>query len=96
MVLNVEMTLKNQTTNITHVKENMWIVNDPGVLDQCICTLPGEAFDMDLYPLNADFMSHNSRFIGRENMYIEFVEKMMLVDHWTQGPHHIWKDVESN
>jgi len=84
MALDVKMPLKNQTTNITHVKENMWIVNDLGVVDQCICTNPGEAFGIDIYPLNYDFMNTNaSRFIGRENLYVEFVEKVMLVDHWT-------------
>lgn len=77
------MALGNQTSNITHVKENMWIVNDLGVVDQCICTKPGEAFNIDIYPLNADFMSHNSRFIGREKMFIEYVGKDMIVDHWT-------------
>lgn len=83
MHLNVQMALGNQTSNITHVKENMWIVNDLGVVDQCICTKPGEAFNIDIYPLNADFMSHNSRFIGREKMFIEYVGKDMIVDHWT-------------
>ena len=97
MVLDVAGTLFNQTSNITHVKENMWIVNDLKVADQCICTNPGEAFGIDIYPLNADFMNTTaSRFIGRENLFVEFVEKTMLVDHWIQGPHHIWKDVESN
>ena len=76
----------------------MWIVNKlVHVVDQCICTEPGKSFGIDIYPLNADFMNTNaSRFIGRENLYVEYVEKMMLVDHWTQSPHHIWKDVASN
>lgn len=99
MNLNVHMpTHLNQTSNITHVKENMWIVNDLTVTKQCICTQPGASFGIDIYPLNFDFMNpktHPVRFIGRENMFIEYVEKMMIVDHWTQGPHHIWKDVNT-
>ena len=31
-------------------------------------------------------------FLGRENLFIEFIEKTMEVDHWVQGPHHIWVD----
>jgi len=41
-------------------------------------------------------MKDDSRFIGRENMFIEYVEDFMVVDHWVKGPHHIWKDVKSN
>lgn len=90
--------IHNQTSNITHVKENMWIINDLGVTQQCICTNPGEAFGIDIYPLNYDFMNParaNVRFIGRESLFVEYVEKMMTVDHWAQGPHHIWKDVST-
>jgi hypothetical protein len=33
MSLSVGMPIHNQTSNITHVEENMWIVNDLGVTD---------------------------------------------------------------
>jgi hypothetical protein len=76
----------------------MWIVNDLGVTKQCICTNPGATFGIKIFPLNFDFMNpatHPVRFIGREQMFIEYVEKEMIVDHWTQGPHHIWIDVDT-
>jgi len=96
MHLNVKGIPTNTTTDITHVKGNMWIVNDLGLgVNQCICTAPGEAFGIDIYPLNYDFMNPDRadvRFIGRENLFIEFIEKTMEVDHWVQGPHHIWVD----
>jgi len=41
-------------------------------------------------------MEKDSKFLGREKLYVEYVEKEMIVDHWIKGPHHIWKDVESN
>ncbi len=41
-------------------------------------------------------MRLDSRFIGREMLFIEFLEEEKLVDHWVKGPHHIWKDVETN
>jgi len=96
MDLNVKSFPANITSEITHVKGDMWIVNDLGLnIKQCICTNPGESFGIDIYPLNYDFMNPeraDSRFIGRENLFIEYIEKKMEVDHWTQGPHHIWVD----
>ena len=88
--------LTNTTSDITHVQGQMWIVNDLGLgVNQCICTEPGERFGFDIYPLNYDFMNParaDVRLIGRENLFIEFLERTMEVDHWTQGPHHIWVD----
>ena len=101
MELNVKQFPANITSEITHVEENMWIVNNLGLgVHQCICTAPGGSFDppIPIYPLNYDFMNpetHDSRFIGRENLFIEFIEKTMEVDHWTQGPHHIWIDTST-
>lgn len=74
----------------------MWISNNFEVTKQCICTAPGASIGYDIYPLQYDFMKEDSRFIGREELWIEFVEEYMLVDHWTKGPHHIWKDVNTN
>ncbi len=34
-------------------------------------------------------------FLGREKLFIEFLNEEKLVDHWIKGPHHIWKDVET-
>ena len=75
MALNVGGLVSNTTSNITHVKENMWIVNKIAkVVDQCICTEPGRAFGIKIYPLNANFMNTtDTRFIGRENLYVEYV-----------------------
>ena len=88
-------------SDITHVKGNMWIVNDLGLgVHQCICTAPGESFGIDIYPLRPDFMDPATagmevRFIGRENLGIEWINKTMEVDHWIQGPHHIWVDTST-
>jgi len=85
MKLELEMSLHNLKSTITHVKENMWIVNDFIVTDQCICTAPGKRFGIEIYPIRYDFMDParaEVRFIGRESLYIEFLEKMMTVDHW--------------
>merc|ERR1712176_220099 len=96
MDLEVKQFPANITSDITHVKENMWIVNDLGLgVHQCICTAPGANLGIKIYPIKYDFMDPanagmNVRFIGRENLFIEFIEKTMEVDHWTQGPHHIW------
>ena len=98
MDLEVKQFPSNITSDITHVKENMWIVNDLGLgVHQCICTEPGSDLGVKIYPIRYDFMDPATagmdvRFIGRENLFIEFIEKTMEVDHWTQGPHHIWLD----
>ena len=79
----------------------MWIVNDLGLgVHQCICTAPGANLGIKIYPIKYDFMNPEAagmsvRFIGRENLFIEFIEKTMEVDHWTQGPHHIWIDTST-
>ena len=79
----------------------MWIVNDLGLgVHQCICTAPGKDLGLKIYPIRYDFMDPETagmtvRFIGRENLFIEFIEKTMEVDHWTQGPHHIWVDTST-
>lgn len=99
MELNVKSFPANITSDITHVEENMWIVNDLGLdIHQCICTSPGKSFGLKIYPVNADFMNPETaglpvKFIGRENLFIEYINKTMTVDHWTQGPHHIWVDI---
>ena len=74
----------------------MWISNDFSVTKQCICTDPGRSNHIKLYPIQYDFMAKDSRYVGREMVFVEFLEKEMLVDHWTKGPHHIWKDVATN
>lgn len=69
----------------------MWIDNLS--IHQCICADPGRAFNITIYPVVWNFM-HDGEYLGRENMYIEYLWKNMTVDHWVKGPHHIWKDVE--
>ena len=32
----------------------------------------------------------NLNFIGREYIFVEFLEEEMLLDHWVYGPHHAW------
>jgi len=77
----------------------MWIVNDLGLgIHQCICTAPGSDLGLKIYPIKYDFMDPEHAglpviFLGRERLGIEFIDKTMEVDHWTQGPHHIWVDV---
>jgi len=39
-------------------------------------------------------MEQDSHYLGREKLWIEYLWKEMVVDHWTKGPHHIWMDVE--
>ena len=98
MALDVKQFPSDITSDITHVKGNMWIVNDLGLgVHQCICTAPGKQFGIDIYPIKYNFMDPdqaglNVEFVGRENLFIEYIEKTMEVDHWSQGPHHIWID----
>lgn len=98
MDLNVKSFPYNITTDITHVETDMWIVNDLGLgIHQCICTDPGENIGQVIYPVNWDFMNPAKaelpvKFFGREQLEIEYIGKTMIVDHWTQGPHHVWVD----
>lgn len=88
MDLNVKSLPANITSDITHVDENMWIVNDLGLdIYQCICTAPGESLGIKVYPIRYDFMNPETAglpvtFFGRENLFIEYIEKTMEVDHW--------------
>jgi len=36
------------------------------------------------------------KFLGREKLFIEYINKEIVVDHWIKGPHHIWWDVNGN
>jgi len=33
---------------------------------------------------------------GREYIGLEGLNKIVLADHWTKGPHHFWVDVKTN
>ena len=79
-----------------HVDKNMFIVmNLFNKLKFCICLDPGKEYGIELYPIQPDFMKEDSRLIGREKLFIEYINKEVIVDHWIKGPHHIWKDVET-
>ena len=78
-----------------HTKGDMWIVPDYRVIQQCICVDAGRSFNGTLYPVNPKFMEKDSRYIGREQLFIEYLEVVRLVDHWVKGPHHVWVDVAS-
>ena len=101
MELDVKQFPSDITSNITHVKGNMWIENDLGLgVHQCICTAPGKQFGIDIYPIKYNFMEPSAaglkvEFVGREKLGIEFIDKTMVVDHWSQGPHHIWVDIDT-
>lgn len=84
-------------TVVYHRKQFMWIDNTLPVIGskQCICTDPGASQGLIIYPIHPDFMKEDSRFIGRERLGIEYMNVEKVVDHWTKGPHHIWKDVET-
>ena len=73
----------------------MWIANDLKVAKQCICANPGISFNISIYPINPNFLDVDSKFLGREKLYIEYILETRLVDHWIKGPHHVWTDVET-
>lgn len=37
--------------------------------------------------------AHDAAYVGRERLFVEFLEKNFTVDHWVKGPHHVWADV---
>lgn len=39
-------------------------------------------------------MSEGSRFVGREELDVEYIGKR-VVDHWQLQGHHVWRDVET-
>ena len=85
----------NTTLTTYHRKSDMWIIVDYKLLHQCICLDPGRSQNISLYPINPEFMKEDSRYIGREDLYIEYIWTTKTVDHWVKGPHHIWSDVET-
>jgi hypothetical protein len=87
--------LKNTSLTTYHKKGDMWIVIDYNLLHQCICTQVGRKYNITLYPVNPRFMQNNSRYIGREKLYIEYLWVERVVDHWVKGPHHVWVDVDT-
>lgn len=97
----IESVVGNLTSTVLHKGENMWIINHfPWYalgLKQCICTEPREAGDYTkpkVYPIQFNW-TDNLRFIGRENLFIEYIWRTETVDHWAFGPHHVWTYPES-
>lgn len=74
----------------------MWIVDYLGKF--CICV------DLKRYPIRNDFV-HTGELLGRTELGVEWLggnltlqdttSKTFVVDHWIVGPHHFWKDVET-
>ena len=95
--LNIYGKLGNTTSTIYHKRNNMWIDSHmPLGIKNCVCANPGKTIGVDLYPINPNFMEKDSRFIGREKLFIEYLGYERIVDHWIKGPHHIWNDVKTN
>ena len=92
---NQKGSLVNTTLTTYHKEGEMWIIVDYNLLKQCVCADPGRKYNFTIYPVNPQFMREDSRFIGRELLYIEYLWQERLVDHHVKGPHHIWVDVET-
>lgn len=96
--LEVKTVLGNVSSTVLHKGESMWIVNHfPWYalgLKQCICTEPRLAGWPAVYPIQYNW-TDNLRFIGRENLFIEYIWQTETVDHWAFGPHHVWTRPES-
>jgi hypothetical protein len=87
--------IKNTTLTTLHKEGDMWILLDYNFAKACLCLDVGMNFNMTIYPVNPQFMKNDSRYIGRELLYIEYLWKEKIVDHYVKGPHHVWVDVES-
>jgi len=93
----------NITTMIAHRGPNMWIVNDLyfGV-KQCICTQPlsaanpGVAHNKDpIFPVMFNW-TNNMKYLGREEIEVEYGVGPLQLEHWIYGPHHAWTKVGDN
>lgn len=64
----------------------------------CICVTPfenGNASAVPTGPLYSDF-AKDAVLIGREIIGLEGLNRKVLADHWTKGPHHFWISVATN
>jgi len=77
----------------------MWILNDIKIATQCVCIDFGKDGNT-VYPVMPNFMEKDSmylssfisRMLGREQIFVEYLNREMVLDHWVKGPHHVWKD----
>jgi hypothetical protein len=85
----------NISITTIHEKGDMWIINNLGAVTQCICINPGRLYNETVYPVDPYFLERDSRYIGREKIYVEYIWQERVADHWVRGPHHVWVDVET-
>jgi hypothetical protein len=51
---------------------------------------------MKLYILLIHFsFPKNQDIFEEKKIYIEYIWKDRIADHWVSGPHHVWVDVET-
>ena len=67
----------------------------PGGLRQCVCVNITSSEDGTPTGPLAPTWVDNLGFIGREYIFVEFIEQEMLLDHWVYGPHHAWVKPEN-
>jgi hypothetical protein len=63
----------------------------------CICLSPDDPTVENALngPLSYDFLK-GAVLIGRERIVPEYLNTVVLADHWVKGPHHFWFDVTTN
>ena len=78
-----------------HQGPNFWVVLDlaytPSGVTQCVCVdivSPDDGVTR-IGPVEPTWVD-NLVYVGREYLYVEFIDEERLVDHWIYGPHHAW------
>merc|ERR1712087_505682 len=76
-----------------HVGPNMNILNHLAI-DQCVCVDLGVGPFMPgwMNQTGSPFFPSGTRMLGRERIWVEWLEVYMVLDHFVLGPHHIWTD----
>merc|ERR1712139_95545 len=60
----------------------------------CICFSPPDSSGVENAlngPLSYDFL-RGAVLIGRERIMPEYLNTVVVADHWVKGPHHFWFD----
>ena len=66
-----------------------------GTFDQCICAAVIDPdTDEVAYPISYEWVERLV-YIGREELFVEYIEVTEVLDHWIYGPHHLWSYPES-